>query len=406
MSDLEEVRWQAVNTRDVVADGLFVYAVKTTGIYCRPACGSRRPLRKNVEFFATSAEAVATGYRACRRCHPDRLQVEDPSLAAVVAVCRWLENPDDLSDVSDLAGRVGWSQRHLRRAFKEVTGVTMSAYSRAQQAERVRASLRAGTPVTEAFYDAGYGSSRAFYDHGAPRLGTTPDSYRRGSPGIAISYTTIGTELGRILIASTDRGVCAVRIGADDDQLLTGIHLEFARAEITRDDQSLEVVAQVVAELAAGRTASVVDVPLDLQGSAFQVEVWEALRSIEPGQIRTYGKVAHDIGRPTAHRAVANACAANPVALLVPCHRVVRSDGTSGGYRWGADTKAAILHAEATQPRPHLRDVEVPRSDRRVGCGDHAALAVLRTCCGGNPVATESAINAYRDDAVYRFELH
>ena len=347
MDELNDARWQAVQERSTIADGVFFYAVATTGIFCRSVCPARRPLRKNVEFFATQAEAVAAGYRACRRCNPDRLQVVDPSIASVIAVCRWLEHPDDEADVAELAERVGWSQRHLRRVFTNVTGVTIAAYVRAQRSDRVRTALRAGTPVTDAVYGAGYGSLRGFYEHGAPRLGSSPSSYRQGSPGLTLGYTVVETALGLVAIAATDKGVCAIRIGDSEAELVAELDAEFPKAVLTRADDELSAVASVIAELAAGRSTETADIPLDLQGTAFQVEVWETLRSIEPGDPESYSEVARRLGRPTAVRAVASACAANPVALVVPCHRVVRADGSPGGYRWGTERKAALLDAES-----------------------------------------------------------
>jgi len=305
------------------------------------------PVAQERRILLTAAEAVAAGYRACRRCHPDRARVTDPNLASVIAVCRWLEHPDDDADVAELALRVGWSQRHLRRVFKDVTGVTIAAYVRAQRADRVRAALRAGTPVTEAVFDAGYGSVRGFYEHGAQGLGSSPSSYRQGSPEMTISYTIVQTDLGRVLIAATDKGVCAIRIGESDTELLAELAGEFSEATLVVADEALRQIGGRVVELAAGRSVSTRDIPLDLRGTAFQVEVWEALRTIRPGEQVSYGDVANRLGRPTAFRAVASACAANSVALVVPCHRVVRSDGTSGGYRWGPERKATLLAAEA-----------------------------------------------------------
>ena len=346
-ADLNDARWEAVARRDTDGEGVFFYGVRTTGVYCVPACPSRRPRRDNVEFFATAADAVAAGFRACRRCRPDRTRVTDPAVASVVAVCRRIENPDDDPSMAELAASVGWSQRHLARLFKRVTGVTISAYRRAQRSERVRDALRRGTPVTEAVFDAGYGSMRAFYDHGATQLGAAPAAYRLGSPGAVVRFTTIATSIGVVGVATTERGVCAVKIGDAAREVVDEIQAEFPEAAVSRDDDGLAELAFAVGELADGRPASLADVPLDLQGTAFQVSVWEALRTIEPGSVATYGEIAARIGRPTAHRAVAGACAANPAALLVPCHRVVRADGTTGGYRWGPERKAALLAAEA-----------------------------------------------------------
>ncbi|MXV91506.1 MAG: bifunctional DNA-binding transcriptional regulator/O6-methylguanine-DNA methyltransferase Ada [Acidimicrobiia bacterium] len=349
---LDDARWEAVAGRSAAADGLFIYGVRSTGIYCRPACPARRPQRRNVVFFATATEAAAAGFRACRRCRPHQGRDADPAAAAVIAACRRLEACDGSVNLADLARAMGWSPRHFRRLFRALTGVTPSAYARAQQADRARAALRSGAPVTDAVFDAGYGSTRAFYEHGAPRLGTSPSSYRQGSPGVHVRYSVMDTALGNILVAATASGVCAVRIGACEEDLLAELVAEFPRAHITCDDDGLAPVTAVVRALASGRSSpaagrSAADIGLDLRGSAFQVEVWEALRTIAAGSVRSYAEVAAQIGRPDAARAVGGACAANPVALLVPCHRVLRSDGALGGYRWGTEIKAALLTAEA-----------------------------------------------------------
>ena len=354
---LDDARWSAVARRSTEAHSLFVYAVRSTGIYCRPACPARRPLRRNVAFFATAAEAAAAGFRACRRCRPEQGRDADPATAAVITACRRLETCGAPVNLADLSRGLGWSPRHFRRMFKALTGVTPSAYARAQQAERARAALRSGAAVTEAVIDAGYGSVRAFYEHGAPRLGGSASSYREGSPGVGVRYSVIETALGSVLVAATDAGVCAVRIGACAEDLLAELSAEFPRASVTCDDDGLAPVTGVVAALASGRPAgasasAATGIGLDLRGSAFQVQVWEALRTIEAGSVRSYAEVAAQIGRPGAARAVGSACAANPVALLVPCHRVLRSDGALGGYRWGVDTKANLLTAEAEHAAP------------------------------------------------------
>ncbi len=281
----------------------------------------------------------------------------DPATAAVIAACRRLETCDAPVNLADLARGLGWSPRHFRRVFKTLTGVTPSAYARAQQAERARAALRSGAAVTDAVLDAGYGSVRAFYEHGAPRLGGSASSYRDGSAGVHIRYSVIETVLGKVLVAATDVGVCAVRIGESAEELLVELTAEFPGAAITRNDEMLAPVTDVVAALASGRASgdsgsAAADIGLDLRGSAFQVEVWEALRTIEPGSVRSYSEVAAQIGRPDAPRAVGSACGANPVALLVPCHRVLRSDGALGGYRWGIEAKASLLAAEAEHAAP------------------------------------------------------
>ena len=345
MDQLDEVRWRAVERREAQMTGLFVYAVRTTGVFCSPGCASRRPLRRHVEFFATPDRAIAAGYRACRRCLPERGLATAASTAAVVAVCRQLEDPVGEHAVAVLARDLAYSERHLRRRFAEVVGVTIAAYGRAQRAVRARESLRAGSTVSDAAADAGYGSMRGFYEHAAAQLGMTPGRYRDGGRGEDIRFTSIATPLGVVVAARTSRGVCAVRLGPDEDTLMVELTEEFARATLTRDDEGLADVARVLARAVRGE-GDAPALPLDVESTAFQARVWEALRAIPSGETRTYSQVAAQIGAPRAVRAVASACAANRVALSVPCHRVVRADGSLGGYRWGVGVKEALLAAE------------------------------------------------------------
>ena len=353
MDDLDTIRWSAVQTRDRSKDEVFVYAVRTTGIYCRPSCAARRPRRENVVFFSTPAAAIAEGFRACRRCHPDQRRTEDHGTASVLAVCRWLEHPHEDHDPAPLAARVGWSKRHLQRRFAETVGVSMSAYRRAMQAERVRAALRSGANVTDAVFDAGYGSVRAFYEHGAPRLGMNPAEYAASGRGHHIRYTVMESTLGWILIAATDLGICAVRIGTDPHELIVELADEFGAAILDQADRELADIGVAVRALSEGMGDP--DLPIDVRGTAFQVQVWEALRQIPAGTTISYSELAAAIGRPTALRAVASACAANPAALVIPCHRVVQSDGAIGGYRWGRDTKESLLAAERRADRSARR---------------------------------------------------
>lgn len=346
METLDEARWRAVDTRDEAMSGLFVYAVRTTGVYCRPGCGARKALRTNVEFFATSSQAINAGYRACRRCRPDVGRDADQSIAAVIQVCRILEGIDELPDVAAMASTLGYSERHLRRRFSDVVGVSISSYVRAQHAQRARLALRAGSGVTQAAIEAGFGSNRAFYEHGATRLGMTPATYREGARGERIGYTSIITPIGIVLAASTQKGVCAVMVGPDEIALTNELASEFANATIERDDEGLASVAELLALSVRGEADSS-RLPIDLQGTAFQIRVWEALRTIPAGQTRTYSQVAELIGSPKAVRAVGSACAKNMVAITVPCHRVIRTDGSLGGYRWGLEVKEALLLAEA-----------------------------------------------------------
>ncbi|MGD0053815.1 MAG: bifunctional DNA-binding transcriptional regulator/O6-methylguanine-DNA methyltransferase Ada [Acidimicrobiales bacterium] len=351
METLEQTRWRAVEDRDSGAIGLFVYAVRSTGVYCRPGCGARRALRTNVEFFATPLEAAGAGYRACKRCHPDQARDSEPSRRAVIETCRYVESCDGEPDVAALAGELGYSERHLRRLFSDVVGVSIGEYARAARAERARAALRAGLTVTDAIFEAGYGSNRAFYEHGAPRLGMAPDRYRRGAPGTAITFTSMITPVGVVVAARTARGVCSVKVGSSEAALCRELSEEFPLATIERDDDGLAEIANVLAEAVRGE-GDPTTLPLDVAGTAFQVRVWEALRAIPSGETRTYTQVAASIGSPRAVRAVASACASNPAALTVPCHRVVRQDGSLAGYRWGLETKRELLRAEAQTHAP------------------------------------------------------
>lgn len=343
--DLDEFRWNAVITRDSSVAGTFVYGVTSTGVFCRSGCTSRRPLRRNVVFFTTTVEAVEAGFRACRRCRPDELAVHDPAVAAVVELCRRLENPKETINVSAFAADHGYSERHLRRRFSELIGVPIGAFTRIARDEHLRGSLRSRVTVTQAIVDAGYGSSRAFYEHGATRLGMAPRRYRDGGRGERIAFTSLETPIGFVVVAATARGVCAVRIGADELTLIDELRDEFPHATLVRDDDELVDVAGVLAGAVRGE-ADATRLPIDLEGTAFQMRVWDVLRDVPIGQTFTYAQLAEENGTPRAVRAVASACAANPAALVVPCHRIIRRDGTLGGYRWGLDVKEALLENE------------------------------------------------------------
>jgi len=346
MQTLDEARWMAVENRDETSLGIFFYGVASTGIYCRPGCGARRPLRRNVTFFATPEDAAAAGFRACKRCRPDQEGATDEMMAVVAQVCRTMGQPGRAPSLKEIARDVGYSERHLRRRFQEVVGVSPATYARAQRSAHAREALRSSATVTEAVLDAGYGSFRAFYDHGASTIGMSPDRFRRGGLGEEIRYTSVQTPRGVVVIACTARGVCDVRIGRDEDELISEMRALFPRAIVQRDDEGLLRVAEAVAGGADGHQ-TVAQLPLDVQGTVFQIRVWEALRRIPSGETRSYAQIAQEIGAPSSIRAVASACAANRTALLIPCHRVRRSDGSLGGYRWGVETKAALLRAEA-----------------------------------------------------------
>ena len=350
VNDLDEYRWSVVQNRDASAAGSFVYGVVSTRIYCRPGCASRQPLRRNVEFFSTPAEATAAGYRACRRCRPEEHLAHDPGLEAIIELCRRMERIDATVDIAAFAAQCGYNERHLRRRFTEVVGVPPATYVRIQRAERARDTLRSTGSVTQSINDAGYGSSRAFYEHGAPQLGMTPRQYRTGGDGERIAYTSLVTPIGVVVAAATARGVCAVRIGSDESALVHELMAEFPSASLCRDDDGLSQLVDVLASAVRGE-GDASTLPIDLAGTAFQARVWNVLRKVPSGETLTYAEVAKRIGSPRAVRAVGSACAANPAAIVVPCHRVVRSDGALGGYRWGLATKSTLLEVERDRRR-------------------------------------------------------
>lgn len=345
----EEIRpeeaWAAVLARDPRFDGCFVYAVASTGVFCRPVCPSRRPHRRNVSFFATPDAAAAAGFRPCRRCRPAAGD-PSPALRAVERARVYLdEHPEERVTLERLARVAHLSPTHLQRTFKRLVGVSPREYAAARRAERLREGLRGGKSVSRASFDAGYGSSSRVYEQGAERLGMTPAAYRRGGRGMRVRFSIVESPLGRLMVAATERGVCAVTLGEDDAELEAALRRELPNADLRRADSDLEAWTQrVVAHLA--NAAEPLELPLDVRATAFQLRVWSALREIPAGSTASYGEVAERIGAPSAARAVARACASNPVALVIPCHRVVRGDGGLGGYRWGTERKRRLLEAE------------------------------------------------------------
>lgn len=345
METTDDIRWMQVVNRDRAAAGVFVYAVATTGVYCAPGCRSRRPRRENVRFFSSPALAEEAGYRACKRCVPRTPPPRHADVQAVVRACRRLaEGATPAAAVAES----GWSARHLRRLFVRHCGVGMAEYARACRAEAVRRGLAGADSVTDGAGAAGLPAGRALYEDVARRLGMTPGGYLSGGSGEQIVWSIGASALGDVMVAATARGVCAVRIG-EAGALERELEREFPAAERIRDDRAMAMAMAVAGDLAGGRPARQ-ELPLDLRGTTFQMEVWEALRRIPAGRTRTYAELAGDIGRARAHRAAAGACGANPVALLVPCHRIVRADGGLGGYRWGTDRKRALLEAETGEP--------------------------------------------------------
>ncbi|GJE61316.1 bifunctional DNA-binding transcriptional regulator/O6-methylguanine-DNA methyltransferase Ada [Methylobacterium trifolii] len=341
----DAARRAAVAARDARADGRFVYAVRTTGVYCRPSCPSRAALPENVSFHDTCAAAEAAGFRPCRRCRPDEPALAHRHAASVARACRLIEGAETVPALDALAREAGLSPFHFHRVFKAVTGVTPKAYAGAHRAGRVAMGLRQAASVTEALYEAGYNTASRFYASAPERLGMSPSAYRRGGPGQAIRFAVGQCSLGAILVAATDRGVCAILLGDDPEPLVRDLQDCFPKADLIGDDPGFAaLVAQVVGLVEApGRG---LDLPLDIGGTAFQQRVWEALRRIPPGTTATYAEVARAIGEPAAVRAVARACGANALAVAIPCHRVVRADGALSGYRWGVARKRDLLARE------------------------------------------------------------
>lgn len=345
----DDARWQAVLDRDAASDGRFVYAVRTTGVYCRPTCPSRRGRRENVTFYDTCAAAEAAGYRPCRRCRPDQARAPAASrhAEAVARACRMIDEAEEIPDLAALAAAAGLSPFHFHRVFRAVTGITPRAYASARRARRLREELaQADVTVTEAIYGAGFNSSSRFYAASKAMLGMTPTAYRRGGEDARIRFTIGQSSLGAVLVAASDKGVCAIALGDDPEALARDLQDRFPHARLVGDDPAFaDLVAQVVGLV--DQPSRGLNLPLDLRGTAFQQRVWQALREIPPGCTVSYAELARRIGRPQAVRAVANACAANSLAVAVPCHRVVRRDGDLSGYRWGVERKRALLAREA-----------------------------------------------------------
>ncbi|MFL6443723.1 MAG: bifunctional DNA-binding transcriptional regulator/O6-methylguanine-DNA methyltransferase Ada [Candidatus Sulfotelmatobacter sp.] len=341
----DDVRWQAVMARDAARDGQFVFAVASTGVYCRPSCAARRPRRENVQFFPIPEAAERAGYRACLRCGP-RSFSGSPELKMVRAICRYIEQHLDEPVTLDRLGKeFHQSPFHLQRKFKAVLGITPREYADSSRLKTLKRNLQAGDSVTRAMYDAGYGSSSRLYERTASQLGMTPDKYRRGAIAATIRYACADSPLGRMLIAATDKGICSIQFGRSDSELLEGLKREFPFAVRKEDEGGLHSWASALLKHMAGKNLDA-SLPLDIRATAFQRQVWTYLQSIPFGQTKSYSEVAQAIGRPSACRAVARACATNPVAVEIPCHRVVREDGTMGGYRWGLARKKALLHME------------------------------------------------------------
>jgi AraC family transcriptional regulator of adaptative response/methylated-DNA-[protein]-cysteine methyltransferase len=341
--------WRAVEQRDRSFDGRFFFGVVTTGVYCRPSCTSRRALRQNVRFYTTPKEAERDGLRPCKRCRPLEGQ-PDPAADRIRELCRSIEaGPEAVLDLAELAARAGLSRFHLQRSFKAVTGVTPRQYVEACRLRRLKSSLRESKDVTEAVYEAGYGSSSRVYERADTRLGMTPNQYRRGGRGVTITHATVESPLGPMMIGATDRGICFVQFGESEEELLAALRREYYAAEITampaKRPRAFAVWIDALMRHLAGNQPRL-ELPLDIRATAFQMRVWRYLQAIPYGQVQSYREVAEGIGQPTAARAVAQACASNTVALAIPCHRVIRGSGELGGYRWGLARKRTLIELE------------------------------------------------------------
>jgi AraC family transcriptional regulator of adaptative response/methylated-DNA-[protein]-cysteine methyltransferase len=342
----EEARWDAVVRRDREADGAFYYSVRTTGVYCRPSCASRPARRENIGFHLTCADAERAGFRACKRCRPNEAGIAEQHAAAVARACRLIESASEPPDLDALAAAANLSRFHFHRVFRSVTGVTPKAYADARRSQRVREELSRSRTVTDAIYGAGFNSSGRFYEKSAAILGMTPTDFRAGGQRAEIRFATGACSLGTILVAATEKGVCAILLGDDAPTLMRELEERFPRAVLIAGDREFErTVARVVRFVEAPRLG--LELPLDVRGTAFQQRVWQALRAIPAGSRTSYREIAERIGAPKAVRAVAQACASNKLAVAIPCHRVVRSDGALSGYRWGVERKSDLLRREA-----------------------------------------------------------
>ena len=342
----DEARWDAVRQRDSKADGQFYYSVRSTGVYCRPSCAARPALRANVAFHASCAEAEAAGFRPCLRCKPGQPPLAERQAAIVAQSCRLIEASDALPDLDTLAQAAGMSRFHFHRVFKAHTGITPKAYAAARRGERVKAGLAQPGSVTDTLYAAGFNSSGRFYAATPGLLGMTPGAFRAGGSGAVIRFAIAACSLGALLVASTDKGVCAILLGDDAEMLLRDLQDRFPQADLRGAEADYEqTVARVIGLVET--PALGLDLPLDVRGTAFQQRVWQALREIPAGSTVSYAELARRIGLPTGARAVAGACAANALAVAIPCHRVVRNDGALSGYRWGVERKQQLLEREA-----------------------------------------------------------
>jgi AraC family transcriptional regulator of adaptative response/methylated-DNA-[protein]-cysteine methyltransferase len=346
----EDIAWNAIVNRDAAQDGKFFYGVVTTGVFCRPSCSSRRPLRPNVRFYRSAAEAERAGLRACLRCRPSALATADPNAARIRRAAEFIQaNCDRNLPLAALGRQAGLSPFHFQRSFKAVLGLTPRQYLEACRLRTLKKDLRAGEDILQSIFASGFGSASRVYERVDTRLGVTPAEYRRGGQGLAISHVTVETAFGLLLIAATDRGICSVQFGDSRDSLAASLRAEYPNASIAALvepwPRHLSAWARAIDEHLRGSRPHV-DLPLDIRATAFQMKVWRCLQTIPYGDVQSYGEVARGIGAPSAVRAVAGACSRNPVTLLIPCHRVIRGTGDLGGYRWGIERKRSLIDRE------------------------------------------------------------
>jgi AraC family transcriptional regulator, regulatory protein of adaptative response / methylated-DNA-[protein]-cysteine methyltransferase len=342
-----EALWQAVVEHRDQLDGVFYYGVRTTGVYCRPSCPSRRPRRENVDFYFDPRSAERAGLRACRRCRPTERQPASPQAEVVKRVCEYIEqNLEGTLTLKTIAAAVGGSPFHIQRTFKQMLGITPQEFAEIRRVAVFRTALRFGRSVADATYEAGFNSSRGLYERAHAHLGMTPATYRKGAPSQKIVYTVTDSPLGKLLVAGTEKGICKISLGDAEGKLSESLYTEFPKALITADKAALKDAVRAILEYLEQKKTKI-DLPLDLQATTFQMRVWRELQRIPYGKTLSYEEVAKRLHEPSATRAVARACATNPVALVVPCHRVVRKDGGLGGYRWGIERKKRLLSAEA-----------------------------------------------------------
>lgn len=341
----DDARWKAINENNSNADGAFYYAVITTGIYCRPSCRSKLPNRDNVEYFKTCGDAEAAGYRACKRCKPRAMSKAEETEQKIIHACRIIEESETSIKLDALATQVNLSPYHFHRLFKKIVGITPKQYASRQKSRRFQTNLKTSPSITDAIYSSGYSSSGSAYDKKRDQLAMKPKVYRKGAEGVTITYGLSQCFLGWVIVAATDRGICAIEFADDPETLPEQVQARFPKAQLNKADRGFKKLIKEVVDFIES-PKDTFQVPLDIQGTAFQQKVWEVLRQIQPGETTSYTDVAERIGKPNAVRAVASACAANKLAVVIPCHRVVSKSGKTGGYRWGPDRKQRLLKSE------------------------------------------------------------